>query len=99
MEGKAGGRLEDTCIVKGIVLNKELSHSQMKKETKHAKIAILTCPFEPPKPKTKNKVEITTAEHFKNLQKCEQDYFVKMIDMVQKSGANFVSTYAYCVPH
>ncbi|CCF76157.2 T-complex protein 1 subunit epsilon [Babesia microti strain RI] len=90
VEGKAGGRLEDTCIVKGIVLNKELSHSQMKKETKHAKIAILTCPFEPPKPKTKNKVEITTAEHFKNLQKCEQDYFVKMIDMVQKSGANFV---------
>lgn len=29
---------------------------QMPKELKDVKIAILTCPFEPPKPKTKHKV-------------------------------------------
>jgi len=28
----------------------------MPKELKNVKIAILTCPFEPPKPKTKHKV-------------------------------------------
>ena len=32
------------------------THTQMPKEVSDVKIAILTCPFEPPKPKTKHKV-------------------------------------------
>ena len=40
----------------GIVIDKDMSHPQMPKRIEDAKIAILTCPFEPPKPKTKHKV-------------------------------------------
>ncbi|AFZ79149.1 chaperonin containing t-complex protein 1, epsilon subunit, putative [Theileria equi strain WA] len=90
MESKTGGRLEETSLIHGIVLNKDLSHSQMRKTTHDAKIAILTCPFEPPKPKTKNKIEIRDVESFKKLQECEQKYFRDMVDTVEKSGANFV---------
>ena len=56
VEGKVGGRMEDTRLVEGIVIDKEFSHPQMPKELKNVKVAILTCPFEPPKPKTKHKV-------------------------------------------
>lgn len=56
VDGKVGGKLEDTQLVYGIVLDKDFSHPQMPKELKDVKIAILTCPFEPPKPKTKHKV-------------------------------------------
>lgn len=90
VEGKAGGRLEDTTLINGIALTKELSHPQMQKITKDAKIAILTCPFEPPKPKTKHKLDIKTAEDYKKLQDVEQKYFVDMVDAVKRSGANFV---------
>ncbi|UKJ90269.2 T-complex protein 1 epsilon subunit [Theileria orientalis] len=90
IESKPGGRLEQTELIQGIVLNKDLSHSQMKKTTHDAKIAILTCPFEPPKPKTKNKIEIKDVESYEKLQECEQKYFLDMIDKVEKSGANFV---------
>jgi len=38
MEGKAGGRLEETELIKGIVIDKEFSHPQMPKEIKDAKI-------------------------------------------------------------
>jgi len=58
VEGKVGGRLEDTMLVKGVVVDKPMSHPQMAKEIKDAKLAILTCPFEPPKPKTKYKVRV-----------------------------------------
>ncbi|KAK2194407.1 bifunctional Longin domain/Chaperonin TCP-1, partial [Babesia duncani] len=85
-----GGRLEETCLIDGVVLNKDLSHSQMAKTTRDAKIAILTCPFEPPKPKTKNRIEISTVEEFQKLQECEQAYFVDMVNRVVASGANFV---------
>ena len=55
VDGKVGGKLEDTRLVNGIVIDKDMSHPQMPKNLKDVKIAILTCPFEPPKPKTKHK--------------------------------------------
>eukprot|EP01068_Selenidium_serpulae_P014529 Selendium_serpulae@DN6107_c1_g1_i1.p1 len=90
VEGKPGGRMEESALINGIVLDKELSHPQMVKVTNDAKIAILTCPFEPPKPKTKHKLDITSADEYKALQAAEQKYFTDMVEQVAKSGANFV---------
>lgn len=59
---KAGGAIEDSEFIEGIVLDKDFSHPQMPKEVKDAKVVILTCPFEPPKPKTKHELEIKSAE-------------------------------------
>ncbi len=67
VEGKVGGSSEDTQLIHGIVLDKEMSHPQMQKEIKDAKICILTCPFEPPKPKTKYNVDIKSGEAYKKL--------------------------------
>jgi len=41
----------------------------MPKEIRDAKICILTCPFEPPKPKTKHNLNIGSAEDYKKLYK------------------------------
>lgn len=54
---------------------------------KDVKLAILTCPFEPPKPKTKHKVDVTSVEDYKKLHKYEQDKFVEMVKQVKDSGA------------
>ena len=39
----------------------------MEKTISNAKVAILTCPFEPPKPKTKYNLNITNAEDYHKL--------------------------------
>ena len=88
--GKVGGRLEDTRLVRGIVIDKPFSHPQMPKSVENAAIAILTCPFEPPKPKTKHKLDITSAEDYKRLYETEQKYFVDMVQRCKDSGANLV---------
>ncbi|CAB39028.1 T-complex protein 1, epsilon subunit [Plasmodium falciparum Santa Lucia] len=90
IEGKTGGLLEESTLIKGIVLNKELSHSQMIKEVRNAKIAILTCPFEPPKPKIKHKLNITNVDAYRDLQAIEKKYFYDMVASLKKAGANFV---------
>ena len=90
MEGKPGGCLEDTELVKGIVIDKDISHPQMAKTIKDAKMCILTCPFEPPKPKTKHKLEISSREAYERLYQQEQDYFKDMVQKVKDSGANLV---------
>ena len=62
LQTKTGGKLEDTELINGLVLDKGFSHPQMSKTLKDARICLLTCPFEPPKPKTKHEVEITNAK-------------------------------------
>jgi T-complex protein 1 subunit epsilon len=90
VEGKAGGRMEDTCLVEGIILDKDISHPQMRKEFRDAKIAILTCPFEPPKPKTKHKIDISTTEQYQRLYEQEQQYFKDMVKKCKDSGATLI---------
>jgi T-complex protein 1 subunit epsilon len=90
VEGKAGGTLAETALINGIVIDKDFSHPQMPKEVTDAKMCILTCPFEPPKPKTKHKLDITSVEAYEALYKQEQEYFTTMIKQVKDSGANLV---------
>lgn len=88
--GKPGGSIGDTELIKGIMIDKELSHPQMDKKMTNVKIAIVTCPFEPPKPKTKYNLNITSAEDYRNLALKEQAYFVDMVKKVKESGADLV---------
>ncbi len=83
---KAGGSIEDTTFINGIVIDKDFSHPQMAKEIHDAKLCILTCPFEPPKPKTKHGLEIRNAEDYKKLYEIEQSYFKSMVEKVKDSG-------------
>ena len=90
VEGKVGGNLEETHLIEGIVLDKEMSHPQMAKKVSDASICILNIPFEPPKPKSKYNIDIKNAEEYKKLYETEQNYFKNMIKSVKDSGANFV---------
>jgi T-complex protein 1 subunit epsilon len=90
LDGKSGGRLEDSSLVQGILLDKEFSHPQMPKVLNDVKIAILTCPFEPPKPKIKHKIDIDSVEKFEALRDQEQQYFRDMVKKCKDSGAGLI---------
>ena len=90
MEGRVGGELGETTLVNGILVDKEMSHPQMPKIVNDAKICILTCPFEPPKPKTKASLNISSVEAYQDLHRREQEYFVEMVRKVKDTGANLV---------
>lgn len=90
LEKKIGQDLSSTVLIQGVVINKEFSHPQMRKEIVDARIAILSCPFEPPKVKTKHNLLITTVEDYKSLEAYEKSKFVEMIEAVKRVGADIV---------
>ncbi|KAH6913440.1 T-complex protein 1 epsilon subunit [Coprinopsis sp. MPI-PUGE-AT-0042] len=90
VDGKVGGSLADTVLIRGVLIDKDMSHPQMPRVVHNAKLAILTCPFEPPRPKTKHKLEITSVDEFKRLQTYEKEKFQEMIKQVKDTGANLV---------
>ena len=92
VEGKVGGRLEDTILVRGVVIDKDFSHPQMPKRLEDVKLAILTCPFEPPKPKTKHKLDVTSVDDYRALRDYEREKFTEMVKKVKEVG----TTLAIC---
>eukprot|EP00124_Ichthyophonus_hoferi_P002423 Ihof_evm13s164 gene=Ihof_evmTU13s164 len=90
LDGKVGGKMEETTLVKGVIVDKDMSHPQMPKHITDAKLAILTCPFEPPKPKTKNTLNITNVKDYEELQAYEKATFEDMVKKVKDTGANLV---------
>lgn len=85
--GKVGGRMEDSSLVKGVVIDKSMSHPQMPKSMKDVKMAIITCPFEPPKPKTKYKLDVTSVDDYQALRTYEAEKFEEIVKLVKDSGA------------
>ena len=90
VDGKVGGSLSDTSLIKGVLIDKDMSHPGMPRTIRDAKLAILTCPFEPPRPKTKHKLDITSVDEYKKLREYERQTFDNMIKQVKDSGANLV---------
>merc|ERR1712241_461348 len=88
VEAKVGGQMEDSMLVKGVIVDKDFSHPQMPKELKDVNLAILTCPFEPPKPKTKHKLDVTSVEDYKKLREYEKEKFDEMVNQVKDAGAS-----------
>merc|ERR1711971_1149197 len=48
----------------------------------------ITCPFEPPKPKTKHKLDVTSVEDYKKLREYEKEKFDEMVNQVKDAGAS-----------
>lgn len=90
VRSKIGGKLEDIKIINGFLIDQEMSHPGMRKSVSHAKIAVLTCPFEPPKPKTTYKIDVDSVEKYNTLYREEQQFFINMIEHLKEAGANFV---------
>ncbi|KAI6224424.1 CCT-epsilon [Aphelenchoides fujianensis] len=87
---KPGGRLEDSTLFNGVLIDKTLAHPQMPRTLEGVKVAVLTCPFEPPKPKTKHHLDITGTEEFKQLQNYERETFNGMIADLKRAGVGLV---------
>lgn len=90
IEKKVGGGLEDSELIKGIVVDKERVHAAMPRKVQNAKIALLDCALEIKNPETDTKIQISTPDQMEAFLMQEEKIIKKMVDSVIKSGANVV---------
>jgi thermosome len=87
---KKGDGVEQTRLIEGIILDKEVVHSGMPKMLKNAKIALLECAMEIEKTEFDAKLQITSPDQMQLFLDQEQKMLKDMVDLVVKSGANAV---------
>ncbi|MDI6887239.1 MAG: thermosome subunit beta [Candidatus Thermoplasmatota archaeon] len=87
---KHGGSMEDTQIIDGIIIDKEIAHGNMPKRVEKAKIALLDSALEIKKTEIDSSIKITSPEQLQAFLKQEQETLKKMVDTIKASGANTV---------
>jgi thermosome len=90
VEKKAGGSINDTQIIHGMVLDKEVVHGGMPKKIENAKIALLNCPLEIEKTEFDAKLNINSPEQMQRFLDDENKMLKTMVDKISSSGANAV---------
>jgi len=88
VEKKPGGSLQDTSLIKGIVLDKEVVHAGMPKRVEKAKIALVNAAFEIEKTEFDAKLNISDPSMMKKFLDEETRMLKEMSDKVVKIGAN-----------
>ncbi|MCS7098607.1 MAG: TCP-1/cpn60 chaperonin family protein [Candidatus Methanomethyliaceae archaeon] len=90
LEKKKGESIDETQLIHGVVLDKEIVHPGMPKRIEDAKIAILDCPLEIEKTEISAKINITSPEQMKSFLDEEAAMLREMVDKIAATGANFV---------
>ncbi|MCS7114005.1 MAG: thermosome subunit beta [Nitrososphaerota archaeon] len=87
---KHGKSLEETELVKGMVIDKEVAHPQMPKIVNNAKIALLNAKLEIEKTEFDAKINIESPEQMKLFLDEEERMLREMVDKIAEAGANVV---------
>jgi thermosome len=87
---KHGKSLEETELVKGMVIDKEVAHPQMPKIVHNAKIALLNAKLEIEKTEFDAKINIESPEQMKLFLDEEERMLREMVDKIAEAGANVV---------
>jgi thermosome len=87
---KHGKSIEETELIQGVVIDKEISHSQMPKQIRNAKIALLNQKLEIEKTEFDAKINIESPEQMHTFLDEEERMLKEMVEQIAKSGANVV---------
>ena len=88
VEKKAGGSIQDSKLVSGIVLDKEIVHSGMPTKIAGAKIALFNSPMEIEKTEMSSEIRITDPAQMQMYLEEESRMLRDMVSKLQGAGAN-----------
>jgi T-complex protein 1 subunit gamma len=78
VEKVPGGTIEDSVVLNGIMLNKDVTHPKMKRLIKNPRIILLDCSLEFKKGESQTDVEIVNETDFTKLLQLEEEYVQKI---------------------
>ena len=90
IEKKAGGVINDTYLVKGLVIDKQRVHPRMPKVVPKAKIALFTTALENKKPEVSAEISISDPLAMQSFLNEEDATLKAMVDKIASVGANVV---------
>ncbi|XP_032871818.1 T-complex protein 1 subunit gamma [Amblyraja radiata] len=80
IEKVPGGFIHDSCVLRGVMLNKDVTHSRMRRHIKSPRILLLDCSLEYKKGESQTDIEITREEDFTHILQMEENYIQQICE-------------------
>ncbi|AKB83988.1 Heat shock protein 60 family chaperone GroEL [Methanosarcina barkeri 3] len=87
---KVGGRVEDSELIRGMIIDKERIHPNMPEKVKDAKILLLNTAIELKDTEVDAEISITSPDQLQSFLDQEEQMLKKIVQKVIGSGANVV---------
>lgn len=88
IEQKIGANISESKLIDGIVLDKEIVHSEMPRQINDAKILLLSTALEIKEPETEAKIQITSPEQLQAFLDQEEKTLKDMVNKIVETNAN-----------
>ncbi|XP_023172094.1 T-complex protein 1 subunit gamma [Drosophila hydei] len=69
-----GGAIEDSCVLRGVMLNKDVTHPKMRRYIENPRIVLLDCSLEYKKGESQTNVEIIGEQDFTRMLQIEEEF-------------------------
>ena len=92
VEKVPGGELEDSEVLTGVMVNKDVTHSKMKRRIENPKILLLDCGLEYVKGESQTNIEVTKEGDFARLLELEEEYIKECCDHIIAAKPDLVFT-------
>jgi T-complex protein 1 subunit gamma len=73
-----GGEISESTVLKGVMFNKDTTHSKMRRKIENPRILLLDCPLEYKKGESQTNVEITNSDDWNTMLRMEEEYVENM---------------------
>jgi len=90
IEKKKGASIDDTELIKGLVIDKEIVHSGMPKRATDAKILLIDSALEVKEIEGDAKIQINTPEQMQSFIDQQSKQLKEMVEKIENVGANVV---------
>eukprot|EP00211_Chloroparvula_japonica_P001174 CAMPEP_0119131068 /NCGR_PEP_ID=MMETSP1310-20130426/9367_1 /TAXON_ID=464262 /ORGANISM="Genus nov. species nov., Strain RCC2339" /LENGTH=554 /DNA_ID=CAMNT_0007121621 /DNA_START=78 /DNA_END=1740 /DNA_ORIENTATION=+ len=96
IEKVPGADISDSCVIPGVVINKDVTHTGMKRRIENPRIICLDCSLEYKKGESATEVQLERAGDFEKLLEIEEQYIKRMCTEILKHKPDIVITEKGC---
>lgn len=77
-----GGEIEDSEVLDGVMLNKDITHPKMRRRIENPRVMLLDCPLEYKKGESQTNIEISKEEDWNRILQIEEEQVKAMCDTI-----------------
>lgn len=92
IEKVPGGEIEDSKVLDGVMLNKDITHPKMRRRIENPRIVLLDCTLEYKKGESQTNIEISKEEDWNRILQIEEEQVKAMCDSIVALKPDLVIT-------
>ncbi|KAL9576829.1 MAG: hypothetical protein Q9212_006784 [Teloschistes hypoglaucus] len=82
VEKVPGGQIEDSRVLDGVMLNKDITHPKMRRKIENPRVLLLDCPLEYKKGESQTNIEISKEDDWNRILQIEEEQIKVMTDAI-----------------